>query len=341
MGDHRELPPGGLPVTGLKPRVSVIVLTWNGKRYLPGCLGALAVQTFRDFEVILVDNGSEDGSGQYVREAFPWVRLVELPENLGFAEGNNRGLATAQGKLIVTLNNDTLAEPDFLAELVGAAERYPDAGMIAALLVNFYDPARIDAAGIAPGFDGLGYCLGHGEPVGAPWDTSREVFGPSAGAALYRREMIDEIGFFDAAFFAYAEDFDLAWRGRRAGWPCMTAPQAVVRHVHSATSGTESPFTIYHIHRNKWYVLLKDWPTRLLLRHLPRILVADLAALFVALLKGRGGAALRARWGVLAALPWLLVKRREQDGTGAPLSVERLFARGLSLAALKRKLGMS
>ncbi|BDV41763.1 glycosyl transferase [Geotalea uraniireducens] len=327
-------------MTEPKPLVSVIVLTWNGIRFLSGCLGALADQTFRGFEVVLVDNGSDDGSARYVQEEFPWVRVVDLPKNLGFAEGNNRGLAAAQGELIVTLNNDTLAEPDFLAELVVAAERCPDAGMIAALLVNFYDPERIDAAGIAPGADGIGYCLGHGAPVGRPWDEPRDVFGPSAGAALYRREMIDEIGFFDADFFAYGEDFDLAWRGQLGGWRCMTAPRAVVRHVHSATSGTGSPFTIYHIHRNKWYVLLKDWPTRLLVKHLPRILLADLAAFLVALLKGRGGAAGRARWAVLAALPRLLAKRREQAGKKFPIPLERLFARGVLLATLKRKLGM-
>ncbi len=321
-------------------KATVIVLTWNGKRFLPGCLDSLGSQTYRDFEVVLVDNGSTDGSADFVRERYPWVRLVALPENAGFAGGNNQGLAHAAGEFIVTLNNDTVANPDFLAELVGAAEREPDAGMVAALLVNFYDPGRIDVAGIAPGFDGLCYCLGHGEPAGPPWDEPREVFGPSAGAALYRRSMLDEVGFFDPAFFAYAEDVDLAWRGRLAGWRCVTAPSAIVRHVHSATSGTESPFTIYHIHRNKWYVLLKNWPARLLVRHFPRILLADMAAFALALLKGRGGAAFRARCAVLAALPRLLAKRRERGGRGAPMAPEHLFVRGVSLAALKRKLGL-
>jgi hypothetical protein len=325
---------------GAIPSVSVIILTWNGRAYLKDCLDSLAGQTFRDFETIVVDNGSSDGSAELVRAGYPWVRLLELPENLGFAEGNNRGLELARGACIVTLNNDTVADPGFLAHLVKAAELRPDAGMVAALLLNFYAPGRIDAAGIAPGFDGLGYCLGHGEPAGSPWDEQREVFGPSAGAALYRRKMIDEVGFFDAAFFAYSEDFDLAWRGQLAGWRCVTAPCAVVRHVHSATSGTTSPFTIYHIHRNKWYVLLMDWPARLLARHAIRILLADLAAFGLAVLMGRGGAAVRARYAVCSALPQLLGKRRKRPALEAPESLEHLFVRSNPFAVMKRKLGM-
>lgn len=326
-------------IQGKNPAVSVIILTWNGRAYLKGCLDSLAGQTFRDFETILVDNGSRDGTADYVRSEYPWVRLLELPENVGFAEGNNRGLALAGGASIVTLNNDTVADPRFIEHLVEAAELRPDAGMVAALLVNFHTPGRIDAAGIAPGFDGLGYCLGHGEPVGPPWDEQREVFGPSAGAALYRREMIDGVGFFDGAFFAYSEDFDLAWRGQLAGWRCVTAPLAVVRHVHSATSGTASPFTVYHIHRNKWYVLLLDWPARLLARHMVRILLADLAAFGLAVLTGRGGAALRARCAVCSALPRLLGKRRKRPSSEPPAALEQLFVRSNPLAVIQRKLG--
>jgi len=326
-------------IQGQNPAVSVIILTWNGRAYLKGCLESLAGQTFRDFETILVDNGSRDGTADYVRSEFPWVRLLELPENVGFAEGNNRGLALARGASIVTLNNDTVADPRFLEHLVEAAELRPDAGMVAALLVNFHTPGRIDAAGIAPGFDGLGYCLGHGEPVGTPWDEQREVFGPSGGAALYRRKMIDEVGFFDSDFFAYSEDFDLAWRGRLAGWRCVTAPRAVVRHVHSATSGIGSSFTIYHIHRNKWYVLLMDWPVCLLARCFPLILAIDMAAFALAVFKGRGSAALRARLAVCGKLPGLLEKRRERVVKRRAEAPERYFVRGERFAAIKRKLG--
>lgn len=291
-------------------KVSVIILTWNGRAFLKECLDSLAAQSFSDFETILVDNGSSDGSADYVRSTFPWVRLLELPENAGFAEGNNRGLALTQGAYIVTLNNDTKADPDFLAELVRVAEDDARIGMVAARMRNYYRPERIDAAGLKIGSNGLGYNIGIGEIDDGRYD-SVPLFGPCGGAALYRREMLDEIGFLDPDFFAYYEDFDLAWRARLAGWTCAAAPRAVVYHVHSATSGEWSPFKVYQTHRNKWYVIIKNWPLGLLLKRLPVILFFDAAALFLAVLKGRGGAALRARLDVVKNLGRLLAKRRE------------------------------
>ncbi|KAA0893318.1 glycosyltransferase family 2 protein [Oryzomonas rubra] len=293
------------------PMISIIILTWNGKTFLQPCLDALAAQSYRDFETILVDNGSRDGSADYVRNAYPWVRLVELPENVGFAEGNNRGLAVAQGAHIVTLNNDTAVQPEFLAELVAAVEADPGIGMVAAKMLNFYRTGRIDSVGVRPTTAGLGINIGVGEADEGQYDVPSEVFGPCAGAALYRRAMLEEIGFFDGDFFAYYEDLDLAWRGRLAGWRAVTAPRAVVYHVHSATGGRMSPFTVYQVQRNKWYVLLKNWPPTLLLRHLPRILAWDGAALLLALVRGRFVPALRARLHVLRDLPPLLRKRRE------------------------------
>lgn len=293
------------------PRLSVIILNWNGRQYLDDCLGALAAQTFRDFETILVDNGSGDGSAAYVRERFPWVRLVELAENVGFAEGNNRGLLVAGGEFIVTLNNDTKAAPSFLTELVKAAESDSRVGMAAAKMLNFHQTGRIDSVGVRATTTGMGSNIGVGENDEGQYDLPAEVFGPCAGAALYRRSMLKETGFFDPDFFAYYEDLDLAWRGRLAGWKAVTAPAAVVYHVHSATGGRMSPFTVYHVHRNKWYVLLKSWPVPLLLRHLPGILAGDLGSLLLAALKGRIIPALRARLHVLRDLPVLLTKRRQ------------------------------
>lgn len=290
-------------------KVSVIILTWNGRAHLKECLDSLAVQTFLDFETILVDNGSSDGSADYVRSTFPWVRLLDLPENLGFAEGNNRGLALAQGMYIVTLNNDTKADPDFLAELVRVADDNNRTGMVAARMRSFYCPDRIDAAGLKIGSNGLGYNIGIGEIDDGRHDRE-PLFGPCGGAALYRREMLDEIGFFDPDFFAYYEDFDLAWRARMAGWQALAAPAALVFHVHSATGGDMSRFKVYYTHRNKWFVIIKNWPAVLFRRHLIAIFSADLAAFCLAVLRGRGLAAVRARIAVLMSLGRLLQKRR-------------------------------
>jgi GT2 family glycosyltransferase len=308
-------------------KVSVIVLNWNGRKYLPECLDSLATQTFRDFETILVDNGSTDGSAEYVRDNYSWVRLVSLPENTGFAEGNNRGLAACEGEYIVTLNNDTKVAPDFLAELVRSIEGDARIGMSAARMRNYCQPERIDAAGLKIGINGLGYNIGIGEPDAGQYDGST-VFGPCGGAALYRRAMLDEVGFLDPDFFAYYEDFDLAWRGRLAGWRCAAAPGAVVYHVHSATSGEWSRFKVYQTHRNKWYVIIKNWPLGLLLKQLPGLLALDAAALLLAVLKGRGGSAMRARFNVAKNLGRLLTKRREVQARNklTPAEVEGLFS---------------
>ena len=297
----------------MMPLISIIILNWNGCAYLRKCLDSLAAQTFRNFETILVDNGSSDGSTKYVRSTFPWVRLLELPENVGFAEGNNRGLVQAQGAYIVTLNNDTRVDPEFLVELVRVAEDDTRIGMVAARMRNYYHPERIDAAGLKIGSNGLGYNIGIGEIDDGRYD-SVSLFGPCGGAALYRREMLDEIDFFDPDFFAYYEDFDLAWRARLAGWKALSAPLALVYHVHSATGVEMSHFKVYHTHRNKWFVIVKNWPAALIWRNFASILCSDLAALFLAVLRGRGLAAVQARLNVFRGLSRLLIKRREVQG---------------------------
>lgn len=289
-------------------KVSVIILTWNGRAYLKDCLDFLAVQTFRDFETILVDNGSRDGTADYVRGEFSWVRLLVLPENVGFAEGNNQGLAVAQGDYIVALNNDTKVAPDFLEELVTVADNDSRIGMVAAKMRNFYKPELIDAVGLKISVNGLGYNIGVGETDCGQYDAI-PVFGPCGGAALYRRRMVEEIGFFDAEFFAYYEDFDLAWRARLAGWQCELAPKSLVWHIQSATGGEGSAFKTYHTHRNKWFVIIKNWPLAVLVRFLPLLLLTDGAALLLAALRGKILPAVRARAAVFLAIRMLLRKR--------------------------------
>ena len=289
--------------------ISAIILNWNGINHLNDCLNSLKAQIFRDFEVVLVDNGSCDGSVEFIREHFPWVHLVALPENVGFAEGNNLGLLKASGKYIVTLNNDTKVEPEFLGELLKPAVENPLVGMVAAKMLNFFETDRLDSIGIRATTAGMGVNVGVGEQDLGIYDVPVEVFGACAGAALYRKKMLDEIGFFYGDFFAYYEDLDLAWRGRIAGWKAVTAPSAVAYHVHSSTSGRMSPFTVYHVHRNKWYVLLKNWPAALIMRHLCIVLVYDAASLLLAALRGRLLPALRARMHLLRDLPVLLQKR--------------------------------
>lgn len=324
------------------PLISVIILTWNGKQFLQNCLESLASQTFRDFETVLLDNGSQDGSEDYVRKEFPWVRVVRLAENVGFSAGNNRALVECRGKYIVALNNDTKVAPEFIAELMKAAEADSAIGMVAAKILNFYDTGRIDSVGIRATTAGLGMNRGVGETDRGQYDAAGEVFGACAGAALYRRALLDEVGFFDAAFFAYYEDTDLAWRARLAAWRCVTAPGAVAYHVHSATSGRMSPFTVYQVQRNKWYTIIKNWPGQLILKHFTQIILYDLGAIVLAAFRGRLGAALRARFHVLRDLPMLLRKRREIQALRkvTVFDVEHcLEPGGPSLQTFKRKMG--
>jgi GT2 family glycosyltransferase len=247
-------------------RTSIIIVNWNGRIHLAGCLESLAAQTFRDFEVVLVDNGSTDGSATFVRERYPWVQTVELPENRGFAAGNNAGLAVAGGDYIVTLNNDTEAEPGWLAELVAVADAHPGAGMVASRICAFDDHDRIDSLGVRICRDGMsrGACrLQRFSSLSL--ERVEEILLPSACVALYKRAMLDETGFFDETFFAYCEDTDLGLRGRLAGWGAVLARDAVVYHKYSSSAGSFSPFKLYLVERNHYWAALKTFPPALLL----------------------------------------------------------------------------
>jgi len=250
----------------LRSLVSVIIVNWNGLSHLPDCLGSLSKQTFRDFEVILVDNGSSDESVTYVKQHYPWVKLVILNENKGFSVGNNHGLLHAVGDYIVTLNNDTRAETDWLEILVKTADMHNDAGMVGCRICSFDDPDMIDSIGMGICRDGMS----RGRFRNRRWSSLEmheveEILFPSACAALYRRAMIDEIGFFDDDFFAYAEDSDLGLRGRLAGWKAVLATRAVVYHKYSKSSGSFSSLKVYLVERNHYWVALKNFSPGLMI----------------------------------------------------------------------------
>lgn len=250
----------------MNPVVSIIIVNWNGLIHLPDCLDSLAAQSFRDFEVVLVDNGSEDGSVEFVRDHYPWVKIIPLPKNTGFASGNNRGLEHSTGAYIVTLNNDTQADPDWLDTLVTVANGHPQAGMVGSRICSFSDPDIIDSIGMGICRDGMS----RGRFRNKRWSELRlrdveEILFPSACVALYKRTMIEETGFFDDDFFAYAEDSDLGLRGRLAEWEAVAATQAVVYHKYSQTGGILSPFKVYLVERNHYWVVWKNFPVSRLL----------------------------------------------------------------------------
>jgi len=263
--------------------VSIVIVNWNGKPLLSDCLSSLCSQTYPDYEIILTDNGSTDGSAEWVADHFPQVRLIRNATNLGFAAANNQAIRVTESPYVVTLNNDTEAAETWLAELVAAVESDATVGMVASQMLLAHAPGMIDSAGIEVDWTGTAWQRRRGELADEDGDPE-EVFGPCAGAALYRRAMLDEIGLFDEDFFAYYEDVDLAWRARNAGWRCLYAPRARVYHAHSATGGQNLTHKRYLIGRNKVWTLIKNYPAARLWVTWPLILSFELAVVLYALL---------------------------------------------------------
>jgi GT2 family glycosyltransferase len=283
-------------------RAAVIIPNWNGQKYLARCLPALSVQACQDFQVVLVDNGSTDGSVEWVRRRYPFVEIVPLDRNYGFAAACNAGIRATAAELVVTLNNDTSPEPDFLAQLLDGADQYPDVGMFAATLWLDRESPVVDAAGLKVNRLGVAWNIAHGMPLAGLPAEPREVFGPCAGAALYRRQLFEDVGPFDESYFAYLEDMELAWRARWAGWKCMWLPTAVVSHIHSATGGRNLPRKYWLLGRNRLWTILRHYPRPYLWYHAPLIVLNEVLTGMLGTFTVRSPAPLRGR--ISALLHW-------------------------------------
>jgi len=289
-----------------RPAASIIIPHLNGKQHLDDCLGSLRAQTFSDFEVILVDNGSTDGSQGYVQSLYPEVRLLELSSNLGFTGACNAGYAAARGDIIFLLNNDTEADERWLETVLDAFERYPLVGSIASKLLLFDRRDVFHTAGDYYRVDGTPGNRGVWQKDVGQYEQETFAFGACGGGGAYRRAALEEIGFLDDDFFFSCEDVDLAWRIHLAGWQVLFAPQAIVYHKLKA-SGGGGVSSSYYDGRNFLYVIWKNYPSALLRKHWREIARAQLQISKEALGAWRGEAA-RARlrgqlaglWGVLA-----------------------------------------
>lgn len=257
--------------------ISIVIVNWNSKDDLAGCLRALEAQTDRDFTTIVVDNGSHDGSVAMLRADFPWVRLIEAGENLGFAEGANRGIDVCTTPWVATLNNDTVVDPRWIEELRRAAKAGgARLGMLQSRVVFQRDPTRTNSTGVLLYRDGSAEDRDFNRPARDD-DPADEVFCPTAGAALYRRAMLEETrlpsGFFDRTFFMYFEDVDLGWRCRLAGWEARYVPSAKVLHAFQAsTKRQRKAFLELHCRRNRVRMLLKNGSIAFVARTLPETL---------------------------------------------------------------------
>lgn len=268
--------------------VSVIIPNFNGIAYLDGVLGSLERQTLRNFEVILVDNGSTDGSCQYVMENYPWVHMIELSENFGFCKAVNEGIRMARSPYVLLLNNDIETKENLLEEMLAAMRRHKKAFSCAAKMIQFHDRKHLDDAGNYYCALGWAFARGKGKPSDF-YEKEEKIFSSCAGAAIYRKKIFDKIGYFDEEHFAYLEDMDIGYRARIYGYQNWYAPKAIVYHVGSGTTGSRyNQFKTRYSSRNNVYLIYKNMPLLQIILNLPLLILGFGTKILFFTAKGMG-----------------------------------------------------
>ena len=293
------------------PAISIAVVNWNGAGVLPRCLDALAAQTMRDFELLVVDNASTDGSADDLETGWPGARVFRLDHNAGFAAANNLAARQSRGKWLALVNNDAFLDPQWLEAMLAAAIARPEYTSFASRLLQANHPSLLDGAGDGYHVSGLMWRLGYGQPADAVALKEEEVFSPCGAAAFYLRQAFLDAGGFDEDFFAYAEDVDLGFRLRLLGYRCLYVPTAVARHVGSASHGPKSDFSTYYGQRNMVWTYVQNMPGRYLWLYLPAHLLANLILMVQQAFAGHGRSTWRAKWHALRGLRGALRKRKE------------------------------
>jgi len=293
-------PPAHTGSTAAAPAVDVsaVVVNYNGRELLRTCLQSLrtaVAQTAAPTEIVVIENASTDGSREMLADEFAEVRVIASDTNLGFAGASQLSIAESQGEWLFFVNNDATVDPAAIATLLAEARRHDDVGALAAQMRFADRPQIINSAGLGVDRLGIAFDLGLGEPVAGQPTAPTEVFGASGGAVLYRRAMLEQVGGFDASFFMYLEDVDVAWRARAHGWRTLQVPDAVVLHEHSRSAGHRSDFKYFHVGRNRMRLLAKNATTAQLLRYGAPIALYDLAYVAYALVVDRSSAPLRGR----------------------------------------------
>ncbi len=348
-------------------RLSVVIPTWNGRKLLHLPLDSLRAQTHRDFEVILVDDASTDGTAQFVASSWPEVRLVRLEANRGFPGAVNVGIRAATGEAVALLNNDAAADPGWLEQMESALLSHPEAGMVACRVRLYHHRDYLDSAGLQTTTSGSGGSRGAFQPDGPEFAQPAWVLGPAGVAGLYRRALLEDVGLLDEEYGAYYEDLDLALRAQLRGWKCLYWPQAICLHVGSATYGSlsmrgegtgvelrdsqggpptpppPSDRVMFYAARNYPTILLKFLPLRILLADSWAIAGYELNMLWFAWRHRQLAPYLRGRLAFLRGLPGILARRRRiaQTRLVDEASAVALFQRPrprFYLEALRRKI---
>jgi GT2 family glycosyltransferase len=311
--------------------VSLVIVSWNSAKYLPRCLDSLSSQTFQNYEVIIVDNGSTDSAITGLEKRYPnlSLRVERLAFNRGFAVANNLGASLARGKWLVLLNADAFPEPNWLAELISASELHPEVASFSSRQLQDNNPKILDGAGDAYHISGMAWRIGIGYPAEAYGLHEVEIFSPCAAAAMYLRQAFLEVGGFDEDFFSYFEDVDLGFRLQLHGYRSLYVPEAVVHHVGSGSLGIRSDFALYHTHRNLIWAFARNMPNAMLWRYLPAHLILNFIYVVYYALRGRGKILLRAKWDAVKGLSKALGKRARNHQNVDIAHLNRMMEHGL------------
>ncbi len=291
---------------------TVIIVNWNGGELLSECLRRLQLQTYKPARVLVVDNASTDGSIAATGMPAGSIELLQMDVNLGFAAANNRALALCDTEFVALLNPDAFPEPDWLERLVAAAHANPEVAAFGSRQLCHDNPEILDGAGDTYHISGLAWRERYGMRQQSQDLISREIFSPSAAAALYRRQALLDAGGFDEDFFCYLEDVDLGFRLRLSGYRALYVPVAVVQHVGSASTGGEwSDFAVYHGFRNSAWVFIKNMPGMLFWPLLPLHAALNLASILLFSIRGQAKLILRSKKDAFLGIPRMWRKRRE------------------------------
>lgn len=295
------------------PTIIIIIVNWNSWDILSRCLEKLQIQTFVNFNVLVIDNASNTAVPNGFHLRHPNITLILNQSNLGFAAANNQAIELiSNAEWVVLLNPDAFPEPDWLLQLIDAAKDNPDYVMFASRQLTETDQHLLDGDGDAYHISGLVWRESHGKQIDKAISEPREIFSPCAAAALYRRDVLFTVGGFDEDFFCYIEDVDLGFRLRLMGYRCLLVPSAIVHHIGSATSGgQQSDFAIYHGHRNLVWTFVKNMPGWLFWACLPLHLAMNFITILVFIRRGKGKVILRAKRDALFSLPRMWRKRQK------------------------------
>lgn len=291
---------------------SVVIPHWNGKNFLQPCLDALRNQSYEAIEVIIVDNNSEDGSQEYIKDNYPEVQLIELPENRGFTGACNAGMEVARGDIISLLNNDTEVDSRWVESVVDAFTRHDEVGIVASKMMLFNQRDTFHTAGDGFTTDGRAFNRGVWQKDEGQFNEEEYVFSACGGSSAYRRELLTEIGFLDDDYFFLLEDVDIAWRAQLAGWRTLYTPSAIVYHHLSATGGGVT--ASFYDGRNSLHLLVKNLPGEIWRKYGWQIAKRQFGLAIDALKAWRGEAArarLRGMMRGLLDLPHIMKKRKE------------------------------